>query len=76
MKQQEEFYDMQIEMAAGGCISGTLSEWPGLNAALHHHNIDLPPSTPASELRTACRDLLEVQPMLRVIESGTKEAQR
>ena len=46
---------LQIEMAAKGCVSGTLKEWPMLAAALRKLGHELPPTTPAQELRDLCR---------------------
>lgn len=46
---------LQIEMAAKGCVSGTLKEWPMLAAALRKLGHELPPTTPAQELRNLCR---------------------
>lgn len=45
---------LQVEMAAKGCVSGTLSEWPMLSRALKELGHDLPPSTPAATLRALC----------------------
>lgn len=49
---------LQIEMAASGCISGTLSEWPHLNAALTRLGFDLPLDTRAIELTRICKSIL------------------
>lgn len=46
-------------MAAKGCVSGTLSEWPMLKRALNEHGYDLLPSTPAGMLRSICRIILD-----------------
>lgn len=46
---------LQIKMAAAGCISGVLGEWPMLHQALHQHGIDLPPSVTARTLTRICR---------------------
>jgi len=46
---------LQVEMAAKGCVSGTLREWPMLARALKELGHDLPPSTPAATLRDLCR---------------------
>lgn len=50
---------LQIEMAAAGCVSGTLSEWPHLNNALKRVGIELPSNTEAWGLRNLCQQLLE-----------------
>lgn len=46
--------NLQIEMAARGCVSGTLEEWPALNIALVKFGLELPKETPASELKDLC----------------------
>ena len=51
---------IQIEQCASGCVSGTLAEWPSLDAALKWQGIDLPPSTHAGTLNQICQ-LLEVE---------------
>jgi hypothetical protein len=43
-----------IEMAAYGCINGSLSEWPVLNAELRDLGFNFPSSTPASTLILVC----------------------
>lgn len=47
---------LQIEMAASGCISGTLGEWPDLNRALQYR---YPSDTPAIKIVKKCKRLLE-----------------
>ena len=51
---------LQFEMACSGCISGTLAEWPALNAAFRTHGIELHHSTFATTLSQISRLLLEV----------------
>jgi len=49
---------VQIEMAAKGCISGTLSEWPLLKSVLKELGYDLPDHTASITLSRLCRKLL------------------
>lgn len=49
---------VQIDAAARGCVSGTLTEWPHLKHALRNAGKHLPDNTPASELRRICAELL------------------
>jgi len=46
---------LQVEMAAKGCVSGTLREWPMLNRAMLELGHNLPPATLAATLRDLCR---------------------
>ncbi len=47
---------IQVEMAARGCVSGTLEEWPHLARALKRlGHEDLPSTTWAGELRRLCQ---------------------
>lgn len=48
----------QIEMAARGCVSGTLAEWPHLMGALRRAGVDLPAKTEAWRLRNLSRQIL------------------
>lgn len=50
---------LQIEMAAAGCVSGTLAEWPHLKAALRRWGVQLPDSTTARELKRECLKLTQ-----------------
>lgn len=50
---------LQIEMAARGCVSGTLAEWPHLMGALRRSGFDLPAKTEAWRLRNLSRQILE-----------------
>lgn len=45
---------LQIEQAAKGCISGTLAEWPDLDAALCKRKLHLPKDTVARTLTEIC----------------------
>lgn len=49
---------LQIEMAAQGCVSGTLAEWPHLMGALRRVGFDLPAKTEAWRLRNLCQQIL------------------
>lgn len=57
---EADFMDnrLQIEQAAQGCVSGTLKEWPALDAALSSIGWKLKKSTPASYLRDLCQRIL------------------
>ena len=50
----DEMYALQIGMACFAGVSGTLSEWPMLRAALKDRGIDLPPETLGHVVREAC----------------------
>jgi len=52
---------MQIEMAAKGCVSGTLSEWPHLKRALRKRGIDMLSTATAQEMRDVCKFYLSTQ---------------
>lgn len=51
---------LQIEMAAQGCVSGTLAEWPHLMGALRRAGFDLPAKTEAWRLRGLSRQILDM----------------
>jgi len=53
-----DHYQLQIKMAAKGCVSGTLSEWPHLAAALKSAGFDLPLTTEARHLIDLCREIV------------------
>ena len=46
--------DLHIEMAAKGCVSGTLSEWPMLRRSLRENGLHLDETTDAITLRKIC----------------------
>jgi hypothetical protein len=46
--------DLHIEMAAKGCISGTLNEWPMLRKSLRENGLNLSDDTHAITLRKIC----------------------
>lgn len=51
---------LQIEMAARGCISGRLSEWPDLITAIRKvHALRAIPCAECRKLREACADARE-----------------
>lgn len=50
---------LQVEMAARGCISGQLREWPDLQTALRRAGYSLADSTHAYQIKTICRRLFE-----------------
>lgn len=54
-----EFDRLQVQMAAKGCVSGTLAEWPYLAGALRRYGFDLPPETEARHLRDLSREILD-----------------
>ena len=56
MIENSESHEMiQIEMAARGCISGTLTEWPHLKSALRKRGIRMLDTATAEEMRKVCR---------------------
>lgn len=50
---------LQLDQAAWGCISGTLAEWPLLQAALARHGINLPATARAREMQQASAECLD-----------------
>lgn len=50
---------LQIEMAAKGCVSGTLREWPMLKRALAEQGYELPDITRADVLRDLSKAIYE-----------------
>lgn len=52
---------MQIEMAAQGYVSGTLTEWPHLKHALRKRGIKMLDTATADEMRKVCQRYLSVQ---------------
>lgn len=59
-RKRHSTFQLQIEQAASGCISGYLNEWPVLHAALSHEGLDLPDNTPSSTLKKICQMILEL----------------
>ena len=54
--EDDYLHDRQlIKMAAMGCISGTLDDWPDLNRALCRLGIRLPVDTESPTLTEICR---------------------
>jgi hypothetical protein len=52
---------MQIEMAAQGCVSGTLAEWPHLKHALRKRGVRMLDTATGDEMRKVCKWYLDVQ---------------
>ena len=52
---------IQIEQAAAGCISGTLSEWPHLKHALRERGYRLSNAEPAASLAELCRTICRTE---------------
>ena len=52
---------LQIEMAAMGCVSGTLAEWPHLRSALRKRGISMLNTATADEMRAVCKWYLSVR---------------
>ena len=59
MENQESQEMLQIEMAAKGCVSGTLAEWPHLERALRKRGIDMANTATAQEMQAACKSYLQ-----------------
>lgn len=58
-KDANEHDKLQIEMAARGCVSGRLGEWPMLKSALRKYGYgNLSNFTRADVLRKLCQDIL------------------
>jgi len=62
--------DIHIEMAAKGCVSGTLSEWPMLRKSLRDNGICVGDDTHAITLRKICVMIID-SIMLKDIQGGT-----
>lgn len=56
----KDFDRIQLEMAAQGCVSGTLAEWPALRAALCRAGHSLPLSAGAESMATVSRRALGI----------------
>lgn len=54
MKQSQR---IAIDMAAAGCISGTVDEWPLLRQVLRELGHEIPDGTPYQEVVALCRDI-------------------
>ena len=52
---------MQIEMAAQGCVSGTLAEWPHLKHALRKRGVKMLDTANAEDMRRVCQWYLSVR---------------
>ena len=52
---------IQIEMAAKGCVSGTLAEWPHLKSALRKRGIQMLDTANTQEMRAVCQFWLSTQ---------------
>jgi hypothetical protein len=50
---------MLIEAGARGGMLGELGEWPYLRDALKNYGHPLPPDTPAQEVVSLCRQLID-----------------
>lgn len=58
--QEEQAHDdLQIEMAARGCISGRLEEWPHLTAALNRRDLTIGPRALSSWVIDICKSIRE-----------------
>jgi hypothetical protein len=61
--------DIHIEMAAKGCVSGTLSEWSMLRKSLRDNGLHLSDDTDAITLRKICVAMID-SIMLKDIQGG------
>jgi hypothetical protein len=60
MIEDSESHEMiQIEMAAKGCVSGTLKEWPHLKSALRKRGVRMLDTANAQEMTAVCKYYLE-----------------
>ncbi len=50
--------DINIQMAARGCISGRLKEWPVLIYELKKYNYSIDPETSCLEVVKICREIV------------------
>lgn len=53
---------LQVDMAARGCISGRLHEWPHLGAAFERAGITRNPAMASDVMRDMCRMMLMLSP--------------
>lgn len=53
---------LQVDMAARGCVSGRLYEWPHLGAAFERAGITRNPAMASDVMRDVCRLLLMISP--------------
>jgi hypothetical protein len=53
---------LQVDMAARGCISGRLHEWPHLSAAFKRAGLEAQPSTGSFAVRDISRLILMLSP--------------
>lgn len=51
---------LQIEMAAKGCISGALVEWPRLRLAFDRLGLDSSGDMRSEDVREICRGILKI----------------
>ena len=65
IQDSQSHMQIQIEMAAKGCISGTGAEWPHLLHALRHYGERAHKEMGALTLRTAARRVCTKQGWLR-----------
>ena len=50
---------LQLDQAARGCVSGTLAEWPLLQAALARCGMKMPTTARAREMQRASAECLD-----------------
>lgn len=62
VEDSESHSRIQIEMAANGCISGTLSEWPHLKHALRKLGYKLRDNESAESVCALCKTIIGITP--------------